>query len=80
LGGNARSEILLVSASLPLDQIGDNFGTSGPGRKGLRGGELLLNIFLMASVTLTMKRLMRLRSRTMTGLDCTPQVGQNMLE
>ena len=45
-----------------------NFGTSGPGRKGLRGGELLLNIFLMASVTLMMKRQMRLRSRTMTAI------------
>jgi hypothetical protein len=29
---------------------------------------LLLNIFLMTSVILTMKRLMRLRSRTMTAI------------
>lgn len=30
-----------------------NLGTSGPGIKGFRGGDLVLNIFLMASVTLT---------------------------
>ena len=34
-----------------------NFGTSGPWRKDFRGEALLLSIFLMASVTLTMKRL-----------------------
>ena len=45
-----------------------NFGTSGPGRKGFKGGDLLLNIFLMASVTLTIKRMMRLSSRTMTAI------------
>ena len=45
-----------------------NFGTSGPERKGFRGWELLLKIVLIASVTLTMKRLMRLSSRSMTAI------------
>jgi hypothetical protein len=58
----------LLSAHSRWTRLMINFGTSGPGRKGLSGGELLVYIFLMASVTLTIKRMIRLRRRTMTAI------------